>query len=62
MGAESAITYYGIPLSPVISFNYLDRVILAAKIDWPAVVRNLRKVRSKWAWMTRVLSREGAYA
>ena len=27
--------------------------------DWPVVVRNLRRVRQKWARMTRVLSREG---
>ena len=27
--------------------------------NWPALVRNLRKARRKWAQMTRVLGREG---
>ena len=28
--------------------------------DWPAVVRNLRKVRRSWGRLSRVLGREGA--
>ena len=33
---------------------------IAADNDWPAVVSNMRKTRRKWAWLTRVLIREGA--
>ena len=44
----------------VTSFKYLGRVLTAEENDWPAVVRNLRRARQKWARMTRVLSREGA--
>ena len=28
--------------------------------DWPEVVGNLTKVRKRWAWMSRILGREGA--
>ena len=52
-----AITSYGIPLSPVTSFKYLEIVLAVADDDWPAVVRNLRREWKKWARMTRMLIR-----
>ena len=61
-GFEEAITAYGTPIAPVTSLKYIGRVLLAADNDWPVVVRNLRKARQKWAWLTRVLIREGADA
>ena len=63
MGAEAAITAYGIPLALITSFKYLGRILLvAADEDWPEVFKNLWREHKKWARMTRVLSREGADA
>ena len=56
---DRELTAYVFPLSYVISFKYLGRVLAVEGNDWPAVVRNLRRVRQKWARMTWVLSREG---
>ena len=61
-GAETAFTSDGIPLAPVTSFKYLGQILTKADDDWPSVVRNLRKARRKWVWLTRVLGREGADA
>ena len=44
-GAETAITAYGIPLSPVTSFNYLGNITMTANNEWPAVVSNMWKSR-----------------
>ena len=41
-------------------FKYLVRVSSAADDDWPAVIRNLTKVRAVWRIMTRILSSKGA--
>ena len=57
-GMERALTSYGVPLSQVTSFKYLGQVLAAEDNDWPAVVRNLRRARKKWVWITWVLSRE----
>ena len=40
-GTETAITNYGIPLDPVLSFKYVDMVLSASDSDWMEVVRNL---------------------
>ena len=61
-GAEKSPTVYGVPLSQVTSFKYLGRVLAAEYDYWSALVRNLRRARQKWAWITRVMSREGADA
>ena len=37
-------------------------IFLAADEDWPQVVKNLRREWQKWARLTRVLMRKGAYA
>ena len=57
-----SLTEYGYPLSQVTSFKYLGIVLAAEENDWPAVVRNLRRARQKWARLTQVLSREVADA
>ena len=54
-----SLTDYGVPLTPVTSFNYMGRFIAAEEDDnWPAVVRNLWSARQKWAQLTCVLIRE----
>ena len=52
---EKTFTADGIPLSQVISFTYLGRILTATDDYWPAVVRNLRKARREWKQLTRVL-------
>ena len=61
-GTEMAITSYRIPLAPVTSFKYLDRILSVPDGDWIEVVHNLRRARHKWARMSRVPIREGADA
>ena len=61
-GTEVAITAYGTILDPVTPLKYLGRVISTVDNNWPAVVRNLRRARKNWAWLTRVLISEGADA
>ena len=53
------ITAYGVPLSQIVYFKYLGRVLAAEDDNWPVVVRNLRHARQKWARLSWVLSREG---
>ena len=52
------LTAYGSPLETIPSFKYLVRILLESDDEWPAVVHNLRKVRKKWALLSRVLGRE----
>ena len=59
-GAEAATTYYETPLTLVTSFKYLGIVLSEVDENWPAVVRNLWKVRRKKVGLTRVMRREGA--
>ena len=58
-GTERALNAYGYSLSQVTSFKYLGRVITVEDDDFPAVVRDLRHARQKWARMNQVLSKEG---
>ena len=58
--AERAFQAYGILLETVTSFKYLGRVLIVADDNWPVVVGNLKKPWKRWAWMTRILVREGA--
>ena len=58
-GTATATTAYGILLTSAASFKYIGRVLSASDDDWPAVVRNLRGARQKWARLSRVLGREG---
>ena len=48
---------YGRPLNLVTELKYLGRILMASYDDLPAVVGNLRK---SWAWLSRILEREGA--
>ena len=47
------------PLNLVTSFKYLGRILTASDDDWPVVVGNLRKVRKKWVWLSRILGWAG---
>ena len=58
---ERVITAYEIPLTLVKTFKYLGRVLSAADNDWTEVVHNLWRSPQKWAQLSRVLIREGAY-
>ena len=62
VGAETVFTSYGVPLAQVNSFKYIGWIIMAVDDDWPELVRDLQKARCKWAWLTRVMGREGVDA
>ena len=57
---DRAFQDHGKPLETVTLFKYLGRVMMAGDDDWPSVVGNLIKARKSWAWMTRILGREGS--
>jgi hypothetical protein len=42
------------------SFKYLGRIVTVTDSDIPAVLNNLRKARSRWAMVNRVLVRDHA--
>ena len=57
-GGDGEFTHFlCIPLSQVTSLKYLGRVAAAEDDGWPAVVRNLRRARQKWARLTHILIR-----
>jgi hypothetical protein len=39
---------------------YLGRLLSSDDDDWPAVLRNMAKTRQRWAYISRILRREGA--
>ena len=45
-------------LNMLLSFKYLGRVLLSADDDWPAVIRNLTKVREVWQGTLSIMIRE----
>ena len=59
-GEDNHCLWY--PLSQVTSFKYMGIVLATEDDEWPSVVRNLRRARQNWAWLTRILIREGADA
>ena len=58
--AERAFRAYGIMLETFALFKYLGKVLTKGENDWPEVVGNLKKARKSWAWLMRILGREGA--
>ena len=58
--AERAFQAYGRPLVRITSFKYLGWVLTEVDDDWAAVIANLRKARKSWAWMARIMVKEGA--
>ena len=47
-------------MQSVTEFRYLGRILTSTDDDWPAVARNLQKVRVTWGRLARILGREGA--
>ena len=39
---------YGTPLTAVLSFKYLERILSSSDDDWPVVDHNLRQEQVKW--------------
>ena len=52
---EQDFWVYVFPLASVSSFKYLGRTLMTSEDDWPAVVGNLCKSRTKWDRMLRIL-------
>ena len=50
---------YDGPLEMVIEFKYLGRILTELEDDWPAVVKNLLKVRKRWEQLSQILGWEG---
>jgi hypothetical protein len=50
----------GAPLDYDRYFVYLGRLLSSDDDDWPAVLRNMAKARQRWAYISRILRREGA--
>lgn len=57
---QTPFTAAGQPIDKVHSFRYLGRPIAASNSDWPALYRNLQKAKQQWAYISRVLTNEGA--
>ena len=57
---ERAFHAYGKRMQSVTEFRYLGRILTSTDDDWPAVARNLWKVRVTWGRLARILVREGA--
>ena len=53
-----APTDYSLPLTVVLSFKYLVRVLLAPHEDWPVVIRDLWRARKKWEHLSQVIGQE----
>jgi hypothetical protein len=47
-------------LENVNAFSYLGRLTTNTDNDWPAVYKNLKKARAKWAMITKILVRDNA--
>ena len=52
---EWGLQEYDLPLTSVLSFNYLGRGFMASENYWPAVVSNLRKARNNWVRLMSIL-------
>ena len=57
---EVVFSAYGTPLDSVQDFTYLGRVLSHDDRDDLAMYRNLKKAKSRWGLVRRVLTREGA--
>jgi hypothetical protein len=50
----------GNPIENVSSFRYLGRMLCDDDNDWLAISTNLKKARTQWSMIARLLSRDGA--
>jgi hypothetical protein len=60
MKANVVFTVNGKPIEMVEEFEYLGRLVTKDDKDGPAVMRNLKRARAKWASMRRFLVRDAA--
>jgi hypothetical protein len=60
MNPNVEFTVNGEPIKIVEEFEYLGRIVMKDDRDGPAVMRNLARVRAKWASMRRFLVRDAA--
>jgi len=54
------ITIGGVPLGAVQMHQHLGRLLACNDNDWPAIQTQLKKARSRWGSLSRILVREGA--
>ena len=54
-GDDGAVCFEGVD-----SFKYLGSVLYRSDEDWPAVLRNIERVRQVWGRLGKLLRREGA--
>lgn len=57
---EQVFSARGVPLTRVSTFKYLGRILSEDNTDWPAVLKNVKKARAKWAMVRKVLVRDQA--
>ena len=57
---EKVFTVGGVPLEEVRMFKYLGRIMARSDSDWPAIMSQLKKARSRWGSLARLLARDGA--
>ena len=55
-----AFEAYGRPLDMVTAFKYCGRILTASYDYWQEVVTNFQKAWKRWAWLSRIIGREGA--
>ena len=60
MGANMALTTYNSPLSVILSFKLLGRVLSTSDDNWPEVICNVRREQHKWVQLLWVLGQKGA--
>ena len=54
-GANAALQVYGRPLTNVMAFKYLSRILTVMENGLMSVANNLRKSRKNWACISRIL-------
>ena len=57
---DQAFEAYGAPIKSVSEFKYLGIILTATDNNWPAVFRNLGKLRISSGSLVRVLGRDSA--
>ena len=60
MGEVTLFRDYDGQLEIVSSFKYLGTLLAATYDDWPDDISNLRKSRTRWSHLARILGHEGA--
>jgi len=56
---RQVVTTGGAPLGALQICQHLDRLLACNDNDWPAIQTQLKKARSRWGSLSRILVREG---